>query len=243
MPINMDSLPSERDALAWLMSEDENLTKEEPQLASAISQQLKHMELSSLDIVSIRRIRDVALRHNPKKIIEVGGGIGYLSSWILDIFSSQENKPEYTIVESGNKFAAILLRLIQRFNAVEWAKIISMKFQELVGECNAWLLSNKALINSSNLEAINSPAPVPSDLIIIDVGSEEQVECIRDGLTILAKNGLLLTIEPPVPFEGASNEHIDQFQNWIDLIREIKDSHRVAFVPLEKTTLVGIMSN
>ena len=237
----MDSLPSERDALAWLMAEDDNLNKDEPQLAAAISEQLKHMELSSMDYITTRRIRDIALRHNPKKIIEVGGGIGYLSSWLLDIFSVQKIKPEYMIVESGNKFAAILLRLTQRFNATEWTKILSMEFQELVGECNAWLLSNQALINSSTQTAVNSPAPVPSDLIIIDVGDADQVECIRDGLTILSKNGLLLTVEPDVPFEGASNDHIDQFQHWIDLIREIKDTHRVAFAPLKTTTLVGII--
>jgi len=239
----MDALPTEREALAWLLSEDENLEIEEPKIAAAISEQLQHMELASLDLETIRRIRDVALRQDPQKIIEVGGGIGHLSAWLLDGFSSRGNKPDYTIVEAGNKFAAILLRLTQRFDASDWTTILGVKFQELVGECKAWMLSNQALLNNPTLEATNAPAAIPSDLIIIDVGDEEQVECIRDGLTLLSKNGLLLTVEPKVPFEGASTAHIEEFQLWIDLIREIKDSHRVGFVPLKTTTLVGIMPN
>ena len=239
--LNVETLPTEKEAFAWLLSENLELGVEEPKIAAAINEQLNHMELKSLDIDAIRRIRDVAIRHNPKKIIEVGGGIGHLSAWLLDAFSSRQSFPEYTIVEAGNKFAAILLRLTQRFEASDWTHISGMRFQELAGECNAWLISNKALLNSSSLEATNAPAAIPADLIIIDVGEEEQVECINDALPLLSSNGLLLTIEPNVPFEGASDEEANLFQLWMDLIRDIQEKYRIGFVPLKISTLVAFM--
>lgn len=237
----MDTLPTEREAFAWLLAEDPELGDEEPKVAAAINEQLSHMELSSQDIDAIRRIRDVAVRHNPKKIIEVGGGIGHLSAWLLDAFSSANNPPEYTIVEAGNKFAAILLRLTQRFDASGWTHVSGMRFQELAGVCNAWLISNKALLNSSSMEASNAPAAIPADLIIIDVGEEEQVDCIKESLSLLSVNGLLLTIEPNVPFEGASEAEANLFQLWMDLIRDIQETYRIGFVPLKTSTLVAFM--
>jgi len=237
----VETLPTERDAFAWLLAEDPELGEEEPNVAAAINEQLSHMELNSQDIDAIRRIRDVAIRHNPKKIIEVGGGIGHLSAWLLDAFSSNSKPPEYTIVEGGNKFAAILLRLTQRFDASEWTHVSGMRFQELAGVCNAWLISNKALLNSSSMEATNAPAAIPADLIIIDVGDEEQVECIQESLSLLSSNGLLLTIEPNVPFEGASEADANLFQLWMDLIRNIQDTYRIGFVPLKTSTLVAFM--
>jgi len=238
----MDEVPSERDAFAWLLSENIELGEEEPKIAAAISEQLAHMELTSHDEFTLRRIRDVAIRHDPKKIIEVGGGIGHLTAWLLDAFSSKVDKPEYTIVEGGNKFAAILLRLTQRFNASDWVRVSGMRFQELAGESKAWLLSNQALLNSNSMEATGAPASLPADLIIIDVGELEQVECIQESLPLLSKNGLILTVEPNVPFEGASEEESNRFQLWMDLIREIQETYRIGFVPLKKTTLVAIMS-
>ncbi len=237
----MDELPTERDAFAWLLGENLEFKKEEPKVAAAISEQLIHMDLQSHDKETLRRIRDVAMRHKPKTVIEVGGGIGHLTSWLLDSFSTFSEFPQYTIVESGNKFAAILLRLTQRFDSREWTNVLSIRFQELAGECNAWLLSNKALLNNPNTKLTNAPAALPADLIIIDVGEKEQVECIEDALKLLSPHGLLLTVEPSVPFEGASNEEADSFQLWMDLIRDIQDDFRVGFVPLKKSTLVAIM--
>ena len=75
----MDAVPSERDALAWLLSENIELGEEQPKIAAAISEQLAHMELTSHDEYTLRRIRDVVMRHDPKRIIEVGGGIGHLT--------------------------------------------------------------------------------------------------------------------------------------------------------------------
>ena len=83
---------------------------------------------------------------------------------------------------------------------------------------------------------------LPADLIIIDVGELEQVECIQESLPLLSKNGLILTVEPNVPFEGASEEESNRFQLWMDLIRDIQETYRIGFVPLKKTTLVAIMS-
>ncbi len=237
----MDELPTEREAFTWLLSENTEYAEEEPKIAAAISEQLAHMDLQSHDKETLRRIRDIAMRHKPSTIIEVGGGIGHLTSWLLDGFSDFSEFPQYTIVESGNKFAAIILRLTQRFDAREWATVLSVRFQELAGECNAWLLSNKALLNNATVKPTNAPAALPADLIIIDVGEKEQVECIEDALTLLSPHGILLTVEPSVPFEGASEEEANLFQLWIDLIRKIQETYRVGFIPLKTSTLVAIM--
>ena len=238
---DMDELPTEREAFAWLLSEHTEYSNEEPKVAAAISEQLIHMDLYSHDSETLRRIRDIAMRHQPKKVIEVGGGIGHLTSWLLDGFSTLIEPPQYTIVEAGNKFAAILLRLTQRFECRDWTNVLSIRFQELAGECNAWMVSNKALLDDPSMEPTDAPAAIPADLVIIDVGEKDQVECIEDGLKLLSSNGILLTVEPNVPFEGASNEEADLFQSWMDLIREIQTSYRVGFVPLKTTTLVAIM--
>ena len=85
------------------------------------------------------------------------------------------------------------------------------------------------------------PIWLTADLIIIDVGEEEQVQCINDALPLLSSNGLLLTIEPNVPFEGASDEEANLFQLWMDLIRDIQEKYRIGFVPLKISTLVAFM--
>ena len=72
------------DALAALLSKNPDQPKDEPEVASSIGAQLEHMELDSMPTSLRRRIRDVIARVQPKRVCEVGSGIGHLSAWLVD---------------------------------------------------------------------------------------------------------------------------------------------------------------
>ena len=71
----------------------------------------------------IRRVRDGIFRINPKNVLEVGGGIGHRAAWLLDLFDTRVRPTRYDIVEQGNKFAVIIKRLIDRYEASNWTTI------------------------------------------------------------------------------------------------------------------------
>ena len=75
--------------LDGLLSKHEELVREEPQIAANIGEQLKHMDLESLPLTVRRRIRDVAARHKPANVVEVGAGIGHLSAWLFDLWQDE----------------------------------------------------------------------------------------------------------------------------------------------------------
>ena len=67
------------DALAALMAKDPDMPREEPDVAASIGAQLEHMELTSMPTGLRRRIRDIVARVQPKRVCEVGSGIGHSS--------------------------------------------------------------------------------------------------------------------------------------------------------------------
>jgi hypothetical protein len=88
-----------------LLSKSEVLSRNEPEVAANIGEQLKHMELQSLPLSVRRRIRDVIARVKPQNVVEVGAGIGHLSAWLYDLWQDEELQPErYVLVEGGGKF-------------------------------------------------------------------------------------------------------------------------------------------
>ena len=76
------------EALAQLLSADAERSKDEPEIAANIGSQLQHMGLSTWPISIQRRLRDALGRLKPKRLIEVGGGIGHRSAWIYDLFTA-----------------------------------------------------------------------------------------------------------------------------------------------------------
>ncbi len=236
------------EALASILSRNLEQPREEPEVANNIGQQLLHMELTSAPLSIRRRIRDVVATLRPTRILEVGSGIGHLSAWLLDLWDRQEQPPEsYELVESGSRFSVILKRLLQRYDATEWARVTVGRFEQLAAESQAWqAAASTAATETAAASLGSSPLQVPADLIIIDVGESVQSACIEAALPLLSKVGVLLTIEPEVPTgevdedDVAALAQLVSFQAWIDLIRELSNSHHLAFQPLTGGTLVAV---
>ena len=236
------------EALASILSRNPKQPREEPEVANNIGQQLLHMELTSAPLSIRRRIRDVVATLRPTRILEVGSGIGHLSAWLLDLWERQSKTPEsYELVESGARFSVILTRLLQRYDAADWARVTVGGFEQLAAESTAWQAAAATAVSQTAVASLgDSPLLVPADLIIIDVGESSQSACIEAALPLLSNAGVLLTIEPEVPIgevdaaDVAAQAQIVSFQAWIDLIRQLSDSHHLAFQPLTGGTLVAV---
>jgi predicted O-methyltransferase YrrM len=232
-----------------LLSKHDDLARGEPQISANIGAQLKHMDLESLPLTVRRRIRDVAARHKPAKVVEVGAGIGHLSAWLFDLWQDEEYRPErYAMVEAGGKFGVILTRLQQRFEARKWADVVVGEWLDIVANANAW---SAAFATTPDVAAPEAPPiPVPIDLCIVDVGWKRQIECVMAAVPLLSDDGLLLTNEPEVPtgdldiLEGeeasAEEAKVAAFNGWITLVKMLNETHDVGFVPMFGGTLVGI---
>ena len=79
---------SDSDIMAILLSEDEERDQSEPEVASSIGEQMLHMDIPLLPRSIRARIRDVCSRVSPKNAVIIGGGIGHLSAWLFDLWSS-----------------------------------------------------------------------------------------------------------------------------------------------------------
>jgi predicted O-methyltransferase YrrM len=222
-----------------LLSKSEVLSRNEPEVAANIGEQLKHMELQSLPLSVRRRIRDVVARVNPQNVVEVGAGIGHLSAWLYDLWSDNNIQPErYVLVEGGGKFGVILKRLMQRYDAGKWSDVIVGEWNDIVSTQRAWVAAN-----ASNPLAATEKSPLPEsiDVCIIDVGWKNQNECVMGAIPLLGEHGLLLTSEPEVPTEDeVDEEKITAFNEWIMLIKMLNETHDVGFVPMFAGTLIGI---
>ncbi len=247
---SMDSESEEPEhPLDGLLFKHDELVRKEPQIAANIGEQLKHMDLESLPLTVRRRIRDVAARHKPANVVEVGAGIGHLSAWLFDLWQDEEFRPDrYAMVEAGGKFGIILTRLMRRYEASEWADVVVAEWLDIVANVSAW---NAAFATTPDIAALEAPPiPHPIDLCIVDVGWKRQVECVMAAIPLLSNNGLLLTNEPDVPtgdlasLEGdeASSEEakVAAFNEWITLVKMLNDTHNIGFVPMFGGTLVGI---
>src|SRR5210317_1478222 len=112
------SPPERAEILAQLLSKDADQPRNEPEIASNINEQLQHMGLSTWSISLLRRLRDALARQQPKRLLEVGSGIGHRSAWLLDLVERKVNSYDtYTLVEQGGKFGVILHRLLTRYDA------------------------------------------------------------------------------------------------------------------------------
>ena len=81
---------SEREMFEMLLSEDEYMTSDEPEIAANIGEQMIHMGLRPLSRTIRSKIRDICSRIPAKNVILVGGGIGHLSAWLFDLWCSEE---------------------------------------------------------------------------------------------------------------------------------------------------------
>lgn len=238
---NNSSIPRS-EILPYLLSKESELSRDEPEIASNISEQLQHMGLSTWSQSVIRRLRNAIHKIKPKRVIEVGAGIGHRSAWLLDLFTSVTTPERYDLVEQGNKFAVILHRLRARYDAEDWCNIVVGEVNSLVAETNAW-----SAASATGLEVGDSPLATKANVIIVDSKIEFLAESIECLFPLLVDGGVLFTCEPPVP-SGDVDENdvemmkqVDGFNDWIKLISKTQQTHNIAFTPLFEGTLVAFL--
>jgi len=233
--------PERAEILAQLLSKDADQPRHEPKIAANINEQLQHMGLSTWSISVLRRLRDALARQQPKRLLEIGSGIGHRSAWLLDLVERNVNTFEtYTLVEQGGKFGVILHRLLTRYDALNWASVVIGEPGQLAAEHQAWSLA------SATTSELSGRRFAPHyDAIVVDGPSNQRAVLVKTYLSLLHKNGVLYTVEPDMPTgdvdEGDAEgmAMVDGFNSWIELISTTQDSHHVAFMPLFGGTLVA----
>ncbi len=238
------------DALAALLAKNPEQPRDEPDVAVAIGAQLEHMELDSMPTSLRRRIRDVIARVQPKRVCEVGSGIGHLSAWLFDYWSTNTRPDYFDMVEAGGKFSVILTRLLRRYSAEDWAHVRVGDFDSLCAELDSWQAANRTTDEAAATSS--PPLRAPYEIIIVDVGNVGKVAAIKRSFDLLVPGGLILTAEPEVPIDDVGEipesgpENPDQarvaaFNEWTQFISEVNQTNPVGFVPLFGGTLVGII--
>ncbi len=240
------------DALAALLAKEEDLPRDEPEVSAAIGAQLEHMELDSMPTSVRRRIRDIIARVQPKRVCEVGSGIGHLSAWLFDYWSSTSPPEHFDMIEAGGKFGVILTRLLRRYDAEEWAHVRVGEFESLCAELDSWKAANATL---GEVAASSSPPlRAPYEIVIVDVGDVGKVPAIKRAFDILVPGGLILTAEPEVPVDDVGDipesgpinpeqARVAAFNEWVKFINDIGQTYPIGFVPLFGGTLVGIIQS
>lgn len=234
---------SKDEVLSSILSPDPNRSRDEPAIAANISAQLNHMGLDTWSISVIRRLRDAVGRIKPDRIIEVGGGIGHRSAWIYDLIEQEDWQPtRYDIIENGAKFGVIIHRLMTRYKAESWTKIVVGELNSLLAQTNAWSAASK-----SGIEVGESPIQTQAEVIIVDSSGKNVANAVKQMLPLLAKGGVLFTLEPLVPAgdvdenDEAGMAIVEGFNSWINLIQSANETHHIAFNPLFGGTLVAFL--
>ena len=233
---------SRSELLGHILSKSSDMSRDEPIIAQNIFEQLKHMGLSTWSLSVIRRLRDGIHKISPSHILEVGGGIGHRSAWLMDLFTNNQLPERYDIVEQGNKFAVILHRLSTRYEAADWCNIVVGELPQLYSETIAW---NK--VNITNNPDAQPPLAEKYQTIIIDTTLENIAEYTDLGLHLLDENGVLFTTEPLVPSgevdenDSKKQAEVDGFNRWIDLIKKSNNDYHIAFAPLFEGTIVAFL--
>jgi len=234
---------SKDEVLSSILSPDPNRSRDEPAIAANISAQLNHMGLDTWSISVIRRLRDAVGRIKPDRIIEVGGGIGHRSAWIYDLIDQDDWQPtRYDIIENGAKFGVIIHRLMTRYKAESWTKIVVGELNSLLAQTNAWSAASK-----SGIEVGDSPIQSQAEVIIVDSNGKNVANAVKQMLPMLAKGGVLFTLEPLVPAgdvdenDEAGMAIVEGFNSWINLIQSANETHHIAFNPLFGGTLVAFL--
>ena len=247
---------SEREMLERLLSKDSSRSEEEPEIASSIGEQMLLMGLRTMPRSLRSRIRDIVSRVPLGNVILVGGGIGHLSAWLLDLWcgdpSGEGNGPEakpdsFIVLEEGARFGVIIDRLIRRYSAESWARIISKPWAEVTAEVTSWSAASASLPSSAR----PSDIPLPVSLIIIDLHDSDRTTAASSAFEILSPGGLLIMPEPEVPTgdvgvpsEGKepteAQSKVIAFNQWISFIKSISEDHSVSFVELSGGTLAVV---
>ena len=244
---------SEEEMFSLLLSEDTERGDSEPAIAAGIGEQMLHMSLRPLPRSMRARIRDISGKIPVKNAVLIGGGIGHLSAWLLDLWCGDPANPpgdppskpdNFRIIEPGGKFGVIIDRLIRRHEAEGWTQIIQMPWNELAAEAATWSAATAALPQNAQ----PSPLPLPIDLVVIDVPEDERSSTARSAFDLLSVGGVLLVQEPEVPTGDVgvadspsemtpAQKKVESFNQWISFVKDVSENHSLAFVELTGGTL------
>ncbi len=244
---------SEREMFDRLLSEDLERGDSEPAIAAGIGEQMLHMSLRPLPRSMRARIRDISARVPARNAVIIGGGIGHLSAWLLDLWCGDPaNPPEqppsrpesFRIVEPGGKFGVIIDRLIRRHGAENWTQIVQMPWGELAAEAATWSAAGASLPDSARPSLL----PLPLDLIIIDTAEKERAATAAAAFELLSPGGVMLVQEPEVPTGDVgeadissemtpAQRKVESFNNWIEFVKRVSETHSLGFVELTGGTL------
>ena len=244
---------SEEEMFSLLLSDDVERDDSEPAIAAGIGEQMLHMSLRPLPRSMRARIRDISSRIPAKNAVLIGGGIGHLSAWLLDLWCGDPaNPPEvppskpdnFRIIEPGGKFGVIIDRLIRRHGAEVWTQVIQMPWSELAAEAATWSVATAALPQTAQ----PSPLPLPLDLVVIDVPESDRSSTAESAFELLSPGGVLLVQEPEVPtgdvgVAGSPSEmtpaqkKVESFNQWISFVKGVSENHSLGFVELTGGTL------
>jgi hypothetical protein len=247
---------SEREMFEKLLSADSDYTDEEPAIAASIGEQMLHMNLVPLTRSFRVRIRDITSKIPAKNVVLVGGGIGHLTAWLLDLWTGNpaspptnpRSRPEsFRIIEPAGKFGIIIGRLIRRHSAEQWSQILTRPWQEITAETSSWSAAAAALPSSAQ----PSPLPQPIELIIIDVPEIDRPSATLAALDVVSIGGFILVKEPEVPTGDVglpddgqepndAQKKVESFNQWMQLIRDCNLNHSMAFAELSGGTLAVI---
>ena len=240
-----------REVLEALLARHPDLSRDEPEVAANIGAQMSHMGMAPLPLAVLRRLRDIAVRREAKHVIEVGAGIGHLTAWLLDAWSETDSRPaHYDVLEEGGKFGVILHRCVDRYEAGTWARPVVGPFSALMAATDTWEAAHRTLLEAAATE--KPPMHRPHDLAII-AGQSGRLDALEGILPHMAKNGLILTLEPAAPTADVgkipssgeltpAQAEVVEFNRWIRFIQQVSTTHEVAFVPLHGGTLVAILA-
>ena len=244
---------SEREMLDRLLSDDTERGDSEPAIAAGIGEQMLHMSLRPLPRSMRARIRDVCSRVPARNAMLVGGGIGHLAAWLLDLWCGDPaNPPEqppprpesFRIVEPGGKFGVIIDRLIRRHGAEGWTRVVQTPWVELAAEAATWSAASASLPDSARAFSL----PLPQDLIIIDAPEAERAATAAAAFEMLSPGGVMLVQEPEVPTGDVgqpsspssmtpAQRKVESFNAWIGFVKQVSESHSLGFVELTGGTL------
>ncbi|MAI09457.1 MAG: hypothetical protein CMA08_02595 [Euryarchaeota archaeon] len=234
--------PTPEEAFRAALSARPDLGREEPEIAANIGVQMGHMGLDVPTVSVVRRIRDIVATLQPKKVAEVGAGIGHTTAWLLDAWTRDEvvAPMRVDIMEQGNRFAVILDRVIKRYAMEAVARVVVGDVEDHAPQTRAWRLAH---VTNDDLP----PTLMDGlDVVVLRTGPEGLGVRAAASMDLLRKGGVLLLIEPPVPGDNIDDSTeegaaiIAGFNAWIAFVHRCSEEHDLAFVPVHGGTIVAV---
>ncbi|MEE3090392.1 MAG: hypothetical protein VX306_03915 [Candidatus Thermoplasmatota archaeon] len=239
---NEEASPSPEAAFRAALGARQDLGRDAPEIAANIGVQMGHMGLDVPTVSVVRRLRDIVVTLQPRRVAEVGATIGHTTAWLLDAWSRDEVvAPDlFDVMEEGNRFAVILDRVLKRYGMDDVGRVVVGTVDEHAPQTRAWRLAHLASKERppTLMDAL--------DVLVLRGEIDSLGERASAAMDLLRKGGVLLLIEPPVPGEDISDSTeegaaiIAGFNAWISFVHRCSEEQDLAFVPVHGGTIVAV---